>query len=119
MKLTLEPSSWHNELNTLKGMHNEIYKLIGDASVAYVDIPFHFNVGDLLIYKGTEQFFKEYNIKVNYRCFSLNCSLKSIESCDVIVMHGGGNFGDIYSEHQSLREKLISKFPNKRIRGLA
>jgi exopolysaccharide biosynthesis predicted pyruvyltransferase EpsI len=30
-----------------------------------------------------------------------------------IFIHGGGNFGDLYPEHQSLRHKVIAAFPDR------
>tara|TARA_R110001583_G_scaffold131478_1_gene283239 strand:- start:11267 stop:12199 length:933 start_codon:yes stop_codon:yes gene_type:complete len=106
-------NKWNIVLDNLKESHSYIEKLIAGRKVCYLDIPFHFNVGDLLIYKGTERFFKDNNIKINYRSFATNCNLKKVEECDVILLHGGGNFGDIYSLHQDFREKIIKKFPHK------
>ena len=31
------------------------------------------------------------------------------------MLHGGGNFGDIYHKHQILRNKIVSTFPSFRI----
>ncbi|WP_367990325.1 polysaccharide pyruvyl transferase family protein [Vibrio sp. NTOU-M3] len=106
---------WNNKLEALKAMHKDIAVLCKDKTVAYLDIPLHFNVGDQLIYAGTEAFFLEHNINVKYRAFDENVDLKKVEVCDIILFHGGGNFGDIYPQHQRLRENVITKFPNKRI----
>ncbi|MFC3121273.1 polysaccharide pyruvyl transferase family protein [Agaribacter flavus] len=110
--------AWNEKLNELKAMHGYIAELCTDKSVGYIDIPLHFNVGDQLIYAGTEAFFKENNINVVYRAFDVNVNFKALEKCEIIVFHGGGNFGDIYPAHQRLRERVITAFPNKRIIGL-
>ncbi len=48
----------------LKKKLDVIEKVVPSGSrVIYLDIPLHLNVGDLLIYKGTEQFFGKRNIK--------------------------------------------------------
>ncbi|MGI9946655.1 polysaccharide pyruvyl transferase family protein [Vibrio hyugaensis] len=108
-------SAWLDTMSELKGLHTEIATLIDAKSIAYIDIPIHFNVGDLLIYKGTEQFFQNHGINVLYRSDCHYVDQKKLEKVDVIVFHGGGNFGDIYPLHQKFRESIVSKYPEKRI----
>jgi len=107
--------NWYNKLNELKSMHTDIAALCKNKSIAYIDIPLHFNVGDQLIYAGTEQFISNHGLDVKYRAFDVNVEDKKLAECDLILFHGGGNFGDIYPRHQHLRESIIQKFPNKRI----
>ncbi|MEZ9947930.1 polysaccharide pyruvyl transferase family protein [Vibrio breoganii] len=108
-----EQKIWHDSIVELKKEHEKIANIIGGRRVAFLDIPAYFNVGDFLIYKGTEQFFNNHNIDVCYRCDCHNYSIKKIAKADVIVFQGGGNFGDLYSDHQRFREKVIGLFPNK------
>ena len=58
-------------MQELKQKLNFIADLIIDKNdVVYLDYPFHLNVGDLLIYHGTEEFFKQHNIQVcNYHYY--------------------------------------------------
>lgn len=111
----MNQSTWLSCMESLKKRHKEIARLISSKSIAYVDIPVHFNIGDLLIYKGTEAFFEQYNINVAYRAGTSSVNFEKIESVDVILLHGGGNFGDLYPIHQKLRERIIDKFKHKRI----
>ena len=106
---------WLEIMDSVKSQHSVIASLIGDKSVAYLDIPVYFNVGDLLIYLGTEEFFNKNNINVIYRSDCKNVNLKKLNDADVIVYQGGGNFGDLYHRHQKLREDIVKQFPNKRI----
>lgn len=108
-------SQWFSHLSELKGMHQNIADLCKGKKVAYLDLPFHYNVGDLLIYLGTEQFIQNHAINVRYRAFSKTINHKRLSDCDVIFFHGGGNFGDIYIEHQKFREKIIERYREKRI----
>lgn len=86
------------------------------SSIHYVDYPVHSNGGDLLIMKGTEAFFKDYDIRVQARYSVLDFPDKlKIPKDHIIVLHGGGNFGDLYPVHQKLREKIIADYPNNRI----
>lgn len=34
---------------------------------------------------------------------------------DIMIMHGGGNLGDMYLDEEKLRRKIIESFPNNRI----
>ncbi|MGD8172073.1 polysaccharide pyruvyl transferase family protein [Vibrio sp. TRT 21S02] len=108
-------NTWNDKLNGLKEKHNVIAELCEGKKLAYIDIPMHFNVGDQLIYAGTEAFFKANNLNVIYRAFDKNVSLKKLDECDVILLHGGGNFGDIYPQHQDLREKVLKHCKDKRV----
>lgn len=106
---------WLATMQTLSDSHNDIAGLLTGKRVAYVDIPLHYNVGDLLIYLGTETFFKKNDINVVYRSEVNKTSLSALKNVDAIVFHGGGNFGDIYTIHQNLREKVLSEFTDKLI----
>lgn len=106
---------WSNLMDSLKSEHKALAELIGNKKVAYVDIPIHFNTGDLLIYKGTEAFFESFNINVIYRAGYKYLNDKKISEADIILFHGGGNFGDLYDLHQNLREGLVKKYHHKMI----
>lgn len=108
----MKNNQWLSLMDSLKAQHSQIAKLINGQKVAYVDIPMHFNVGDLLIYKGTEAFFEDYNINVVYRT-GTKINDKYLNNADVIVFQGGGNFGDLYNRHQKIRERIIDKFKDK------
>ncbi|RKF14385.1 polysaccharide pyruvyl transferase [Alginatibacterium sediminis] len=112
-----EKRQWNNHLQSLKDRHQSIAKLLDGKSIAYVDLPIHFNVGDILIMEGTEQFFEDHQLNVIYRCDAFDYKFSSIDKADVIVFHGGGNFGDLYDDGkmQAMRETLIQRYPNKRI----
>lgn len=107
-------------LITLKNKLCEINNFINDKeNVIYLDYPFHFNIGDSLIFHGTLDFFKENNIKPKlFLCtdnFSIEKIKNKIDSETTIFLHGGGNFGDLYNIHQNLREIVIENFPNNKI----
>ncbi len=86
------------------------------SSIYYIDYPVYNNGGDLLIMKGAEAFFKDNDIRVKAR-YSVHDFPDSlmIPNNHIIVLHGGGNFGDLYPVHQKLREKIVACYPNHRI----
>ncbi|OOH90348.1 polysaccharide pyruvyl transferase [Pasteurellaceae bacterium 15-036681] len=110
----------NNVLIDLKQQLSKINELIIDKDdVLYFDYPLHLNVGDLLIYAGTEAFFKDYNINIRLRrclqSFDLNEVKKYIHPNTTLICHGGGNFGDLYPLIQKLREDIVQAFPNNRV----
>jgi len=86
------------------------------STVQYVDYPVYNNGGDLLIMKGTEAFFRDNGIRVHARYSVLDFpeSLR-IPLDHIIVLQGGGNFGDLYPVHQRLRERIASEYPDNRV----
>ncbi|KYK81349.1 polysaccharide pyruvyl transferase YvfF [Aggregatibacter actinomycetemcomitans serotype e str. SC936] len=110
----------NQQLIDLKHKLAPIADLIKDKNdVFYLDYPLHLNVGDLLIYHGTEQFFTDHNIHVRLKRSEYDTNIDEIKQKitpnTTILLHGGGNFGDLYPQHQNLREAIVQTFPNNRI----
>ena len=85
-----------------------------ERPVVYVDYPVHLNFGDILIMRGTERFFADYGYRVVDRAGYMNFSAarrRAVPAEAVIVLHGGGNFGDLYPVHQHFREAVVRQFP--------
>lgn len=85
---------------------------------ALVDFPHHGNVGDSAIWLGEIAYLNSRKCKIKYICDWNNYNqavLKSAVGTNLILLHGGGNFGDLYPTHQKLKEKVISNFPDNRI----
>lgn len=104
----------------LKQKLSQIEQVIVDKNdVLYFDYPLHLNVGDLLIYAGTEQFFKDYQINIRLRralqAFDIQEVSKYVNPNTTILCHGGGNFGDLYPSIQKMREQIVQAFPHNRI----
>jgi pyruvyl transferase EpsO len=116
-RLILVVAKQNTPMDMLKARLSEITAVIPPGSnIVYLDYPVHGNIGDLLILKGTEKFFSDYNIHVSarYSYFNFPDHL-AIPKDHIIVCHGGGNFGDIYGPHQALRERVVSQYPQHRI----
>lgn len=98
--------------------------------VVYLDYPVHDNVGDLLIHRGADAFLSDYGYEVLGRFsmhdFSrrgredetavvLKSSIRDLDRLvaradPVLVLHGGGNFGDIWPQFQMFRELIIRRY---------
>lgn len=101
----------------LASQHDILVDLIGGRPLHYVDFPVHGNVGDLLIMHGTLAFFRKNNLMPRLSAPAFSYEPEWINQGEVIVFHGGGNFGDLYAEYgmQPLREHVVSTRPENRI----
>lgn len=94
--------------------HNEIRRLIGGSSVDYLDIPCHENIGDLLIFLGTLKFLAKHQVEIS-RMQPFLTAQPTERGDSIILLHGGGNLGDIYPHHQKFREDIIRRNHHRRI----
>jgi exopolysaccharide biosynthesis predicted pyruvyltransferase EpsI len=86
--------------------------------VALLDFPWHMNSGDSAIWLGELAFLRRNRNRVVYLCDPWSYSPREAErrmGNAMILIHGGGNFGDIYLENQALRERAAADFPDRRI----
>lgn len=86
---------------------------------ALLDMPNHSNVGDSAIWAG-EMAWLQRNTKAepSYVC-EKNASTDELDGklpeMGTILLHGGGNFGDVWPEYQRFRERIILGNPHSSI----
>ena len=94
-----------DNLDSIRGENNKIYFLVGT--------PHHTNIGDRAIAMAEINFLKKNGfepiVEVPYGYKELE---QVIKSEDVVVLHGGGNFGDIWLNEEEYRRYVIDLFPN-------
>lgn len=100
-------------MRDLARQHQALLPLIDGYPVQYLDIPIHDNIGDQLIYLGTLRFLRENRISVSAISSAYNYSPRKDRS--ILLLHGGGNLGDLYQHHELFREKIISENLHRRI----
>ena len=86
-----------------------------DSDYVFLEIPFYPNPGDIAIWKGTRDFLAELPHKCLYTASLRSCELPEISSNTIILLQGGGNFGDLYSLNQDFRNRIIQCYPDNRI----
>jgi len=95
-----------------------LHDLIGQRPIALIDWPNYPNVGDHLIWLGEKVLFKNrLGCNVLYECPLWQLDMHRVTALPpetVLVMQGGGNFGDLYGHHHRLREAIIAAFPGRR-----
>ncbi len=88
------------------------------ASVALLDYPNHENVGDSAIWLGEMAYLGGRGCHVAYHC-DLNSydprHLRRLPEVQTLLLHGGGNLGDLWQPHQEFRERVLADFPDRRI----
>ena len=85
---------------------------------ALVDYPGHSNVGDSAIWLGERTYLDRLGAVVTYACDASTYSeekLRARAGSGPILIHGGGNLGDLWPRHQELREAVIRAFPRNKI----
>lgn len=84
---------------------------IGREAV-YWDLPYHNNIGDLLIWQGTADLLRSLRVNVlDNRSFD-TCTFPRLRPATTIVLHGGGNFGTLYPWYQAFRREVLRRYPD-------
>lgn len=95
-------------------IESELSPLI-DNDYVYWDLPYHINIGDTLIWKGTLDFLKDKPYKMLDYGNSATANFSELSEDTIILLHGGGNFGDIYGSSQRFRKDVVNKYPRNKI----
>jgi pyruvyl transferase EpsO len=85
---------------------------------ALVDFPWHADVGDSAIWLGERALLREAGVDPVYACDLRSFCVEQLSArlpTGTILLHGGGNLGDLWPHHQALRERVIAAFPRHRI----
>jgi exopolysaccharide biosynthesis predicted pyruvyltransferase EpsI len=107
--------SFINQTEKLKKIiKNNLIPLINNDYI-YLDLPFYTNIGDLLIWKGTKELLKILPYKCLYKA-AIETYIKPKISKDIIILlQGGGNFGDIWRRHAEFFIRITKEFPENKI----
>jgi exopolysaccharide biosynthesis predicted pyruvyltransferase EpsI len=93
--------------------------LPAEATVALVDFPHHNNIGDTAIWMGELALLQGLGVRLAARADEASYSPRRIRSAlgsdGVVLLHGGGNFGDLWPRRQAFREQVVRDFPEHRV----
>lgn len=109
------PKYFLEKVAELRKLINHQLNLLIDNDYIYIDLPYHSNIGDSLIWKGTEEYLKTLPYKCLYRASSGTYVKPKISNNVVVILHGGGNFGDLYRKHSIFRLQIVKDFPENKI----
>ena len=87
--------------------------------ICIIDPPNHSNVGDSAILLGELDFLARHfpGARLSFTDadgYSPEAD-RMIEEATLLLLHGGGNFGDIWPRHHRLRMRILERFPHKRL----
>lgn len=88
------------------------------ATVALLDFPTHTNVGDFAIWLGELAYLRRRRCRIAYTSTLETYApdrLRHLAPEGPILLHGGGNVGDLWPSHQELRERVLTDFPNRTV----
>ena len=92
-------------------------KIERQGKIFFIGTPNHWNSGDHFISQATINFLNAifpdrdiYEIQINEFEQELPRLIKEIRYCDLIVLQGGGNMGNVYPTNENIRRKVISLF---------
>ncbi len=86
--------------------------------VVLLDTPRHRNLGDSLIWRGTLDYLHGLGHRVVHQSDwgrHRDDDLRKLSKDTIILLQGGGNFGDLYPLHDEFRRHVIATFPKRRI----
>jgi exopolysaccharide biosynthesis predicted pyruvyltransferase EpsI len=86
--------------------------------VALVDYPHSLNSGDHAIWLGEKAFLASLGVEVAYECDATiydRAEMAARIGDGVILLHGGGNFGDLYPLYNEFRLRVLADFPDNRV----
>jgi exopolysaccharide biosynthesis predicted pyruvyltransferase EpsI len=95
-------------------IYNSLDSLIQN-NYCLLDIPNHKNIGDNLIWAGELAFLNRLQHKMLYSSNMYVCDFDKIPAGCTILMHGGGNFGDVWRTSQQFRNSIIQHFKQNKI----
>lgn len=86
-----------------------------NSNYVYLELPYYENIGDTLIWEGTLEFLKQVKHKCLYRASLSTYYNHYITEDTLILLQGGGNFGDLWNCNHSFRKKIIEFYPNNKV----
>lgn len=95
-------------------IYSTLPSIIGEKCV-FLDCAYYENIGDVLIWEGTECFLKRNNIRCVYRASKDTYLRNKVPEGITIILQGGGNFGDLWLPHQQFRLEVIQNHPKNKI----
>ena len=83
-----------------------------DQDYYLLECPYYGNIGDTLIWQGELDFLKS----VPHRCIGMHgiqtLPIHHLSDARLVLFQGGGNFGDLWPEHQHMKFRVMERYPH-------
>lgn len=103
-------------------IYNLIKRYKDIEKIIFLSTPEHGNLGDQAIAISIREMLKDkYKNKLvlefSHNRYNRNKKMieKLINKNDIIIIHGGGNFGNLYLNEEEQRRDIVKRFPNNKI----
>lgn len=106
-----------NEIG-INRLRNLVYKSLDpiiDRDYCLLDVPDYRNIGDHLIWGGEVEYLKRLPHKMLFSANNYLYKGLEIPKDVIILLQGGGNFGDVWRNFQEFRLDVIKRYPENRI----
>jgi pyruvyl transferase EpsO len=103
------------KISELRQIINQQLLPLVDSNYVYLELPYYENIGDTLIWEGTLQFLKQTKYKCLYSASSTTYYNHITPPNTLILLQGGGNFGDLWNEPHEFRKKIIESHPQNKV----
>lgn len=107
--------TFENKIESLSKLLKTTLTTLIDHDYVLWDIPYYNNIGDILIWEGERSFLKG----IKYKCLDYasvgTCLFPKLSKDTIILLGGGGNFGDLWRWFQEFRLEVIRRYPENRI----
>lgn len=90
--------------------------MAGETTCALVGFPNHNNAGDSGIWLGELTLLRRLGVKPRYLADDASYDPRDLTARvphGPILLHGGGNYGDLWPSQQAFREQVLSDFPSR------
>lgn len=104
-----------SKIINLKNKIKEALTPLIDSDYALLDVPDYDNIGDNLIWEGELHFLNEIPHKKLYEASYLFFNQNKLPKHAILLLQGGGNFGDLYTKAHKERLKIIAENHDKKI----
>ena len=98
---------------------DQLRRLLGEAqSCALLDFPNHANSGDSAIWVGERRALSLVGCRVSYMADRRTYTTGEMKRCSPdgpVLLHGGGNMGDLWPDHARHREKVIAHLQGRHV----
>lgn len=119
MQASMPPRTKENA-QVIEHLQTEARKVLdalipSNAHIILLDYPHHPNVGDSLIWLGEIAYLKSRGLKPSYVCDYKNYNANNIRRIynknSIILIHGGGNFGSLWTHLHDFKLQILRDFP--------
>ncbi|MBW9093092.1 polysaccharide pyruvyl transferase family protein [Microbacterium jejuense] len=87
-----------------------------EQDVALLDAPALINVGDSMIWQGQVEYMNRLGHRIRYaadmQSYDARRLKRSMPDGGIVMLRGGGNFGDLWVGHQNFRERVAQELRN-------